>query len=139
MALGSSLPHHALKALAKKHGPFMHLQLGEISAVVISSPEIAQEVLKQHELKCAPRPRVLAVEVICYNGGSLVFSPCNNLWRKLRKMCVTERLSAKRVDSFKSVREEEVENLIQFISSSCRSSSSHPIIIKLRYTHYQTT
>ncbi|XP_059658257.1 premnaspirodiene oxygenase-like [Cornus florida] len=116
--LVGSLPQHALKALAKKHGPLMHLQLGEVSAVVISSPELAQEVLKQRQLSYAQRPQILAVEVMSYDGSSIFFAPYNDYWRQVRKICVTELLSAKRVDSFKSVRQEEVQNLIQCISSS---------------------
>ncbi|MCD7458629.1 hypothetical protein HAX54_038779, partial [Datura stramonium] len=41
--MAGGLPHHVLRDLAKKYGPLMHLQLGEVSAVVVTSPDMAKE------------------------------------------------------------------------------------------------
>ncbi|ONI21578.1 hypothetical protein PRUPE_2G073900 [Prunus persica] len=48
----------------------------------------------------------------------LVFSPYNEYWRHLRKITVMELFSVNRVWSFRSIREEEVWDLIEFIASS---------------------
>ncbi|XP_034198077.1 cytochrome P450 71D8-like [Prunus dulcis] len=48
----------------------------------------------------------------------MVFSPYNEYWRHLRKITVMELLSVNRVWSFRSIREEEVWDLIEFIASS---------------------
>ena len=113
-----SLPHRSLTDLAKKYGPIMQLQLGEVLAIVISSPKVAKEVMKTHHAAFANRPNVLAVEVMSYDNSSLIFSRYNDYWRKIRKILVTEFLSAKHIQSFKTIREEEVWNLIESISSS---------------------
>ena len=113
-----TLPHRYLTDLAKKYGPIMQLQLGEVLAIVISSPKLAKELMKTHDAAFANRPNVLAVEVMSYDNSSLIFSRYNDYWRKMRKILVTEFLSAKRIQSFKTIREEEVWNFIESISSS---------------------
>ncbi|XP_007022417.2 PREDICTED: cytochrome P450 71D10 [Theobroma cacao] len=112
----SSLPHHTLRDLAKKHGPLMHLQLGEVPSIVISSPEIAKEVLKDHATTFAQRPYLLASRIMSYDSVGIIFSPYGNYWKQLRKISTMELLSPSRVQSFQFIREEEVSALIKTIS-----------------------
>ncbi|QCD77832.1 ferulate-5-hydroxylase [Vigna unguiculata] len=113
----SSQPHRKLRDLALKYGPLMHLQLGEVSTIVISSPECAKEVMKTHDINFATRPKVLAVDVLSYNNTGIAFAPYANYWRQVRKICMLELLSLKRVNSYQSIREEELFNLVKWIDS----------------------
>ncbi|CAN4114290.1 unnamed protein product [Withania somnifera] len=119
--MAGGLPHRVLRDLAKKYGPLMHLQLGEVSAVIITSCEMAKQVLKNHDLAFASRPKLIAMDIVCYNSRDIVFSPYGEYWRQMRKICVMELLSAKNVRSFSSIRHDEVNCLIDSIRSSSSS------------------
>ncbi|KAE9595377.1 putative cytochrome P450 [Lupinus albus] len=113
----TSTPHRKLRDLAKIYGPLMHLQLGEVFTIIVSSAEYAKEIMKTHDIIFASRPIILASELLCYNSTNIVFSPYGNYWRQLRKICTLELFTPKRINSFKPIREEEFTNLINMIGS----------------------
>lgn len=115
--------HHRLRDLAKKFGPVMQLQIGEVSTVIISSPEAAKEVLKTQDINFVDRPQLLVASILFYNSKGFGFAPYGDDWRELRKNSVLGMLSAKRVRSFKSIREEEVSDFI----GSIRAKEGSPI------------
>ncbi|WMV25965.1 hypothetical protein MTR67_019350 [Solanum verrucosum] len=98
--LAGGLPHRILIDLAKKYGPLMHLQLGEVSAVMVTFAEMAKQVLKTHDLAFASRPKFMAMDIIiCYGRCNIAFTPYGEYWRQMRNICVMEVLSAKNVRS----------------------------------------
>ncbi|CAI9105083.1 OLC1v1003934C1 [Oldenlandia corymbosa var. corymbosa] len=121
--LMGSLPKHALENLARKYGDLMHLQLGEISTIVVSSPQLAKEVLKTKDVTFANRPQILAAKTILYNYSGIIFSPHGDYWRQIRKICVLELLSAKNVRSFGSIRQDEVLQLVSSIRDEAATTS----------------
>ncbi|WRX28624.1 Cytochrome P450 - like 10 [Theobroma cacao] len=123
--------HLCLAQLAQKYGPVMHLQLGEVPTVVVSSPEGAKEVMKTHDSIFSERPYLYAAELITYNFKDIVFSRGQYL-RQTRKICALELLSTKRVQSFRPIREEEISNLIRTISSKAGQA------INLKYLLYSS-
>lgn len=94
----------------------MHLKLGQVSTLVVTSPEVAEEFMKTHDLQFANRPQLICVRIFNYDCTNIAFA--GEYWRELRKICVTELLSTKRVQSFRPIREEEVLKFIRDISSN---------------------
>ncbi|KAL8262720.1 hypothetical protein R6Q59_024069 [Mikania micrantha] len=113
-----TLPHRGVMDLARKYGPLMHLQLGEVSTIVVSSPKWAKEILTTYDIHFANRPESLTGEIIAYQNTDIVLAPYGEYWRQLRKICTLEFLSGKKVKSFQSVREDECWNLVQEIKAS---------------------
>ncbi|CAN0856260.1 Desmethyl-deoxy-podophyllotoxin synthase [Linum grandiflorum] len=111
-------PHHRLRDLSRKHGSIMGLQMGQAHYVVISSAESAREVMKTHDVVFAQRPRMVAASILSYDYNDIVFAPYGAYWRQIRKICVLEILSVKRVQSFRSIREEAASNAVARISAS---------------------
>ncbi|XP_050231464.1 cytochrome P450 71D11-like [Mercurialis annua] len=115
------LPHRKLGDLAKKYGPIMQLRIGQVPTFVISSAETATQALKTHDIIFAQRPSLIVSDIIFYKAADIAFARYGDHWRQMRKLCILELLSPKRVQLFRPVREEEVSNLIARISSSAGS------------------
>ncbi|KAL3650896.1 hypothetical protein CASFOL_007299 [Castilleja foliolosa] len=115
--LFGELPHHVLARLTKKFGPVLLLNLGEVSSVVISSRQAAIQVLKNQDLACADRPESIGLKIMWYDYTDIAFSPYNDYWRQMRKICVIELLSAKNVKSFGSIRQDEVFAAVKSLQS----------------------
>ncbi|GLJ31808.1 hypothetical protein SUGI_0639800 [Cryptomeria japonica] len=110
-----NLPHQSLTVLAKKYGSIMSLRLGSVTTVVVSSPAMAKEFLKTHDLAFATRPNCTLGKHLCYDHNNVSFAPYGAPWRQVRKLCTVELLTVKRINSFRFVREDEVSAMIASI------------------------
>ncbi|KAH6814709.1 hypothetical protein C2S51_023727 [Perilla frutescens var. frutescens] len=118
----SEPPFRCFRDLAKQHGPIMHLKLGEVDMIVVSSPEIAKEILKDNPI-FLNRPESIALKIFWYNYISIAFSPYGEYWRQMRKICIMELLSNKNVRSFSSIRKDEVSRLVESIRLSAAAAA----------------
>ncbi|KAI3681181.1 hypothetical protein L6452_35966 [Arctium lappa] len=128
--IAGALPHHAFRHLAKKYGPIMHMQLGQISTIIVSSPHLAKDVFKTNDLALASRPTSLLADIVLYGGSDVALGPYGDYWRQLKKIITVELLSAKKVRSFSSFRQQEVGSFVEFI----RSASGKPVTIREKVT-----
>ncbi|KAJ3696561.1 hypothetical protein LUZ61_000266 [Rhynchospora tenuis] len=132
--IGSQTPHRALRDLSQQYGSLLLLQLGETPTVIASSIEASRGILATHDVKFASRPISPTMHILTAGGKAIGFSSYGEYWRHVRKICAVELLSNKRVQSFRSIREEEANNLVRNIytaASSCQLINLHEVFTML--------
>ncbi|CAN6176583.1 unnamed protein product [Urochloa humidicola] len=121
--LAGALPHRAMRDLAGRLGPLMLLRLGELRVVVASSADAAREVMRTHDVAFASRHISRTGRIIMGEDcDGLIVAPYGDGWRQLRRICTTELFSARRVRSFRAVREDEVRRLLRSVASSAAAA-----------------
>jgi len=114
--------HRSLCDLSRRYGPLMLLHLGRVPVLIVSSADMAQEILKTHDQAFANRPRSKLSQKLLYNNRDVASAPYGEYWRQMKSVCVIHLLSNKMVRSFRDVREEE----ITLMMAKIRKSSSLP-------------
>ncbi|CAA7039242.1 unnamed protein product [Microthlaspi erraticum] len=110
--------HICLQKLSQKYGPVMLLRFGFVPRVIITSKEAAEEVLKIHDLQCCSRPETAGIRMISYNCKDIGFAPYGEEWRTMRKISVVELFTAKKIQTFRHIREEENDLLVKKLTES---------------------
>ncbi|KAL0318605.1 UNVERIFIED_CONTAM: cytochrome [Sesamum angustifolium] len=112
------LPHRSLQNMSKRYGDLMFLQLGSVPALVVSSPDVAREIFKNHDLVFSGRAPLYAAKRFTYNLSSISLAPYGEYWREVRKILVLELMTVKRVESFGQVRVQEVALAMERITNN---------------------
>ncbi|KAI3713338.1 hypothetical protein L1987_71915 [Smallanthus sonchifolius] len=107
--------HSYFATVAKTYGPISRLWLGKKLGILITSPALAREVLKQNDTIFANRDVPVAGKEATYGGNDIVWTPYGDEWRMLRKICVREMLSNQVLDSVYSLRRKEVRNTVNYL------------------------
>ncbi|EFJ18862.1 hypothetical protein SELMODRAFT_111723, partial [Selaginella moellendorffii] len=118
----SRLPHQSFQNLSRKLGGIMYLRLGMTPAIVISSPDLAKEALRSNDSSFGFRPYLLVGEYLTYNFKGIGLSNGDH-WKNMRKICITELFSVKRLESFRGLRLAEVSHLVSRLAQASKSQS----------------
>ncbi|OMO74405.1 Cytochrome P450 [Corchorus capsularis] len=108
MKLMGQLSHRGLAQLAKQygHGGLLHLRMGKIHIVAVTTPEMARQVLQTQDIVYANRPANDAIIYLTYDRADMAFANYGPFWRQMRKLCIMKLFSRKRAESWVPVREE---------------------------------
>ncbi|KAK6137686.1 hypothetical protein DH2020_028612 [Rehmannia glutinosa] len=114
--------HTYFANLAQTYGPIFTLKLGKKIGIVVTSPAVAKQVLKDHDTIFANRDVPVAGKEATYGGSDIVWNPYGPEWRMLRKVCVREMLSNNTLDTVYDLRRREIRGTIRYLYSRAGST-----------------
>ncbi|KAJ3706601.1 hypothetical protein LUZ61_010306 [Rhynchospora tenuis] len=121
MFMMDQLTHRGLDRLSKIYGGIFQLRLGCLKAVIISTPEMAQQVLQVHDRIFSNRPATVTITYLTYNHADVVFANYGPFWRQIRKLFVLKLLSRRCIESWASVRD-NIESTVKMVTVHTGSS-----------------
>ncbi|KAL3810173.1 hypothetical protein ACJIZ3_000047 [Penstemon smallii] len=113
-------PHQLLAKLSSTYGPLMSLHLGSMYTVVVSSPEMAKEILQKHDLVFSSRRTIpTAGQAHDFHKNSIGLLPVGTKWRNLRKICKEHMFSTHSLEASQGLRQEKLEKLCEYVQECC--------------------
>lgn len=123
LELGSK-PNQSLAELAKTHGPLMTLQLGSLTTIVVSSADVAKEILHRHDETFSARVVPAAVAAQPNPEATLAWVNGDHIWKKKRRFLSTQMFNNQRLDLLQELRHQKAEQLVSHIRSQCETGSA---------------
>lgn len=117
MLMMDKLTHRGLARLANKYGGLVHLRMGFLHMVTVSTPDMARQVLQLQDNIFSNRPATIAISYLTYDRADMAFANYGPFWRQMRKISVMKLFSRKRAESWDSVRD-EVDDMLRVVASN---------------------
>ncbi|XP_019237588.1 PREDICTED: cytochrome P450 CYP736A12-like [Nicotiana attenuata] len=111
----------------------MTIRFGLVPTIVASSPQAAEQFLKNHDLIFASRPYHAACHYIFYNQRNLIMAKYGPYWRNMRKLCTLQLLSSVKINSFQPMRKQELEILVNFLKKAAVNQDEVDLSAKVAY------
>lgn len=112
--LGSNL-HQSFKELTSSYGAIFRIWLGMNECIVVSSPSLAKEVLRDQDAAFANRLPTIALKSLLFGTTDIAFSDYGQEWRKMRKIFASEMMSRTSLDASYSLRIQHVKKMLKEI------------------------
>ncbi|CAH8276915.1 unnamed protein product [Arabidopsis lyrata] len=119
--------HRSLRSLSLQYGPLMLLHFGRTPVLIVSSADVAHDILKTYDVICANRPKTKVIDKILKGGRDVAFAPYGEYWRQIKSISIQNLLSNKMVRSYEKIREEEIKLMIEKMEKASCSSPPSPV------------
>ncbi|XP_051215323.1 trans-cinnamate 4-monooxygenase [Lolium perenne] len=128
LQVGDDLNHRNLMGIAKRFGEVFLLRMGIRNLVVVSSPELAKEVLHTQGVEFGSRTRNVVFDIFTGNGQDMVFTVYGDHWRKMRRIMTVPFFTNKVVAQNRVGWEEEARLVVEDVKADPASATAGTVI-----------
>ncbi|MCO5584501.1 hypothetical protein L7F22_038429 [Adiantum nelumboides] len=128
LQVGDDLNHENLSQFAKKYGEIFLLRMGQRNLVVVSSPELAKEVLHTQGVEFGSRTRNVVFDIFTGKGQDMVFTVYGDHWRKMRRIMTVPFFTNKVVQQSRVHWEEEINYAIEDLKTKPGAATTGVVV-----------
>lgn len=119
-----------LATISQKYGPVFLLKLGSKNLVVVSNPDLANQVLHTQGVEFGSRPRNVVFDIFTGNGQDFVFTIYGEHWRKMRRITTLPFFTNKVVHQYSDMWENEMDLVVHDLLNDQRVREEGIVIRK---------
>ena len=131
LQVGDDLNHRNLTDLAKKFGEIFLLRMGQRNLVVVSSPELAKDVLHTQGVEFGSRTRNVVFDIFTGKGQDMVFTVYGEHWRKMRRIMTVPFFTNKVVQQYRYGWEQEAASVVEDVKKD-PEAATNGIVLRRR-------
>ncbi|KAL9320154.1 hypothetical protein ACSQ67_011993 [Phaseolus vulgaris] len=131
LQVGDDLNHLNLAGIARRFGDIFLLRMGQRNLVVVSSPELAKEVLHTQGVEFGSRTRNVVFDIFTGEGQDMVFTVYGEHWRKMRRIMTVPFFTNKVVQQYRVGWEDEAARVVEDVRCS-PDAASGGIVLRRR-------
>ncbi|XP_042488860.1 trans-cinnamate 4-monooxygenase-like [Macadamia integrifolia] len=130
LQVGDDLNHRNLTDLARRFGEIFLLRMGQRNLVVVSSPDLAKEVLHTQGVEFGSRTRNVVFDIFTGKGQDMVFTVYGEHWRKMRRIMTVPFFTNKVVQQYRFGWEEEAARVVEDVKKNPEASTTGIVLRK---------
>nr|WAU48304.1 cinnamate 4-hydroxylase [Colchicum autumnale] len=123
LQVGDDLNHRNLASLARRFGDILLLRMGQRNLVVVSSPDLARDVLHTQGVEFGSRTRNVVFDIFTGEGQDMVFTVYGEHWRKMRRIMTVPFFTNKVVQQYRAGWEDEAGRVVDDVRADVRAAT----------------
>nr|AAS48416.1 cinammate 4-hydroxylase [Allium cepa] len=130
LQVGDDLNHRNLANFAKKFGDVFLLRMGQRNLVVVSSPDLARDVLHTQGVEFGSRTRNVVFDIFTGKGQDMVFTVYGEHWRKMRRIMTVPFFTNKVVNQYRYGWEDEAGRVVEDVKKDAKAATEGIVLRK---------